>query len=105
MKTLYIPQILSYTKVKKKKMHQCRSTPDVKIPKGGISYEERARREEAVRLKSEKDWIAYLMADRKQSRPTRTPRQPAKAPKVKMEWVVGCVRAGFTFYKTLTWYK
>jgi hypothetical protein len=101
MKLIRIPQILSYTKVKKKYIH-LKSTPDVKIPKGGISYEERLRREQVIRDKSEQDWITFLMAEK----PTRKHRiKPEKPKRILHQIEIGCVRTGFTFYKTLSWWE
>jgi hypothetical protein len=101
MKLIKIPQILSYTKVKRKYIH-LKSRPDVIIPKGGLSYEERLRREQVIRDKSEQDYIHFLMRDR----PTKKDRiKVAKPKRVLHQIEIGCVRAGFTFYKTLSWYE
>jgi hypothetical protein len=100
MKYIKVPQMLSYTKVEKKKIN-LRVTKDVKIPTHGLSYEERVRREQEAMEERERKMIAYLMSAKEAS---RVREKVAKAKKVKHEFQVGCVRDKFTFYKTLVWY-
>lgn len=91
MKLIKIPQILGYTKVTKKKIN-LKIRKDVKIPKGGLTWEQRVLRDEfdaEMRLKREKKKY-----DKYGNR--RIP--------VRHEYQIGCVRTGFTFYKTLVWF-
>ena len=94
MRRIQIPKMLGLTKVEKKVIN-LNIRKEVKIPKGGLTWEQRVLRDEfeaELRLRRErpKGMVHYERAIRKAQ--------------VRHEVQIGCIRAGFTFYKTIVWF-
>jgi len=92
--------MLGLTKVEKKYI-QLNVKPDVIVPKGGLTWEQRVMRDELegeMRLRRERPKAEITLKIYSCSV------RQKKAKQEKHEIQIGCIRPGFTFYKTLVWY-
>lgn len=86
--------MLGLTKVQKKVI-KVRISKNVNIPKGGLTWEQRVLRDE---------FEAEMRLRRERPKMTVNYKRTVQVAQVRNEIQIGCVRPGFTFYKTVVWF-